>query len=93
MNRNTPIFNLLIVALVALGGCSSSPSPSATKKAGPPIQKIQGKAQVLDVAGPTSDAALNSGGPSVFIWEGKQRYRMFFRKTADVVQGLSLIHI
>jgi hypothetical protein len=34
-----------------------------------------------------TDAALNAGGPSVYIREGDHRYRLFLRTAADVVDG------
>jgi hypothetical protein len=34
-----------------------------------------------------SDAALNAGGPSVYIWEGAHRYRLFLRTAVEVVHG------
>ncbi|MGA3017434.1 MAG: hypothetical protein ABSF62_09980 [Bryobacteraceae bacterium] len=34
-----------------------------------------------------SDAALNAGGPSVYLWEGAHRYRLFLRTAAEVVHG------
>jgi hypothetical protein len=85
MNRNAHIFSFLLLALAALSGCSSKPSDSEAKKAGPGLQTIQGKAQVLDDF--SGDAVLNSGGTPVFLWEGKKRYRLFFRRTAEIADG------
>jgi hypothetical protein len=87
MNRSAGIFCFAVVTLAALGGCSSQPSAKDSKKAETVLDRIQGKAQVLIEAGGASDAALNAGGPSVYIWEGATRYRLFFRTPVEVVHG------
>jgi hypothetical protein len=87
MNRNTRIFCFLALTLAALGGCSSGPSAKDSKKAGTPLDKIQGKAQVLVESSGASDAALNAGGPSVYLWEGTHRYRLFLKTATEVVHG------
>ena len=84
MSRNVGIFILLSAALVALSGCSSNQPASETKKAAVVLDKIQGKVQVLVGA---SDSSLNNGGPSIYLWEGTHRYRLFSRTTADVTHG------
>jgi hypothetical protein len=86
MNRNARIFCFLVIALAALGGCSSQQAAKESKKAATVLDKIQGKAQVLDSAG-AADAALNAGGPSVYLAEGMHRYRLFLRTPVDVVRG------
>jgi hypothetical protein len=86
MNRNARMFCFLALALAVLGGCSSEPSKES-KKAGPPLDKIQGKAQVLVESTGATDAALNAGGPSVYLWEGTKRYRLFLRTAVDLVHG------
>jgi hypothetical protein len=89
MTRNTYVFGFLALALVGLAGCSSTPpvKPAATAS-----DKIQGKAQVmLDETGAT-DAALNAGGPSVYlIVDGLHRYRLFFNKPFEVQAGQEYI--
>jgi len=87
MNRNARIFYFLLIALAALSGCSSKPSAEESKKAEAAPHRIQGKAQVSVESGGASEAALNLGGPSVYLWEGAVRYRLFFRTAAEVVQG------
>jgi hypothetical protein len=87
MNRNSGVFTFLILTLVALGGCSSAPSDSETKKAAPQTQKIQGRVQVLTDPAGTGDAELNAGGPSNFLWEGTKRYRLFTRRKVELMQG------
>ncbi|MGB7761463.1 MAG: hypothetical protein WBL61_16655 [Bryobacteraceae bacterium] len=87
MNRNARIFCFLVLTLAALSSCSSGPPAKESKKAGTAPDRIQGKAQVLVVAGGATDAALNAGGPSVFLWEGMHRYRLFLRAPAEVTHG------
>ena len=87
MNRNARIFCFLVLTLAALVGCSSKPSAQDSKKAETALDKIQGKAQVLTESGGASDAALNAGGPSVYLWQGANRYRLFLRTPVDVVHG------
>ena len=87
MNRNAPIFSCLVLALATLGGCSSDQPAGEAKKAGPPPDKLQGRVEVvIDMPG-TGDGALNSGGPSLYLYEGKRRFRLFPRKTANLVNG------
>jgi hypothetical protein len=78
MNRNARIFCFLVLTLATLGGCSCKPSVKESKKAGTAPDKIQGKTQVLLAETTPADAALNAGGPSVYLWEGVRRYRLFF---------------
>ena len=87
MNRNARIFCFLVLTLAALVGCSSKPSAQESKKAETALDRIQGKAQVLVESSGASDAALNAGGPSVYLWEGAHRYRLFLRTATDVVHG------
>jgi hypothetical protein len=87
MNRSARIFCFLVLTLAVLGGCSSKPSAKESKKAETAPHRIQGKAQVLVESGGASDAALNSGGPSVYIWEGANRYRLFLRAPVELVHG------
>jgi hypothetical protein len=87
MNRNARIFCFLVLTLAALVGCSSKPSAQDSKKAETALDKIQGKAQVLTESGGASDAALNAGGPSVYLWVGARRYRLFLRTPVEVVHG------
>ena len=61
MKHNARICCLLALTLIGLNGCSSETSAKAAKKSGPPLDRIQGKAQVVDESGAT-DAALNAGG-------------------------------
>jgi hypothetical protein len=86
MSGNARIFCFLVLMLAMLGGCSSGPSATESKKAGPERDRIQGKAQVLAESG-AADAALNAGGPSVYLWEGMRRYRLFLRTAVEFVHG------
>lgn len=84
MNRNAYISLFLIIILVALSGCSSGPATEQSKKTGTTLHRIQGRAQVVPEAN-AADAALNAGGPTVFIWEGVRRYRLFLKTAVPVV--------
>ena len=84
MNRNARTFCFLVLTLAALGGCSSEPAAKESKKA---LDKIQGKAQVLVESGGATDAALNAGGPSVYLWEGTRRYRLFLKTAVEITHG------
>jgi hypothetical protein len=85
MIRNMYVFCFLVLTLVGLAGCSSEPSTKASKQATPP-DKIQGKALILDES-TASDAAMNAGGPSVYLVDGLNRYRLFFNKAFQVEAG------
>ena len=87
MIRNARIFYFLVLTLATLSGCSSKPSATESKKAETALDRIQGKAQVLVESSGASDAALNAGGPSVYLWEGARRYRLFLRTATEVVHG------
>jgi hypothetical protein len=84
MTRNTYDFSFLILTLAGLAGCSTEPSvkPTAT-----PPDKIQGKAQILLNESSSQDAALNAGGPSVYLVDGLNRYRLFLHKPFEVQAG------
>jgi len=84
MTRNTYGFCFLVLTLAGLGGCSSEP---AAKPAAVAPDKIQGKALVLLNESTALDAALNAGGPSVYLVDGLNRYRLFFNKAAQVDAG------
>jgi hypothetical protein len=87
MNRKTRIFCFLAFTLAALGGCSSGPAAKDNKKAASEPDRILGKAQVLIEQGGATDTAMNAGGPSVYIWIGERRYRLFLRTPVEVVHG------
>jgi hypothetical protein len=90
MYRNAHIFSLLVITL-ALAGCSSAPPAAEAKKPGPELVKIQGKLDsVIDPPG-TGDAGLNPGGNSLYLWEGKHRYRLFPKKTTELENGKEYI--
>ena len=84
MTRNTYVFCFVIFTLAGVAGCSSE--PSAKQVAAPP-DKIQGKALVLLSESTSLDAALNAGGPSVYLVDGLSRYRLFFNKAFQVEPG------
>src|ERR1044071_2647563 len=80
---------LTVGAAIALwSGCSSKPAGNEAKKAAAPLDRIQGKAQVLIEGGGAMDAALNAGSTSsVYIWEGLRRYRLFLKTPVEVKHG------
>jgi hypothetical protein len=84
MTRNTYVSCFLVLTLGALAGCSSKP-PSKQAAAAP--DKIQGKAQVNVGETTALDASLNAGGPSVYLVDGLNRYRLFFNKAFQVEAG------
>src|ERR1700685_846457 len=88
MTSNTYVSCFLVVALAGLAGCSSAP---ATKQAAPAPDKIQGKAQVVLTEATQLDASLNGGGPSVYLVDGLNRYRLFFNKASEVKPGQEYI--
>jgi hypothetical protein len=81
MTRNTYVFCFLALAVAGLAGFSSEPPP---KQAAAPPDKIHGKAQILLNESTALDAALNAGGPSVYLVDGLNRYRLFFNKAFQV---------
>jgi len=87
MNSNVRISCFLVLTLAALVGCSGERSAKDSKKAAIPLDKIQGKAQVLVESGGATDSALNAGGSSIYLWQGQRRYRLFLRTPVDIVHG------
>jgi len=83
MTRNACACCFLILILAGLAGCSSQPS----RQAAPIRDKIQGQAQAPLTEPTASDAALNAGGPSIYLVDGLIRYRLFFNKAVDVELG------
>ena len=85
MTRDTHAFCFLVISLTGLAGCSSEPSAKPTRST--PLDKIHGKAQVLTAETSASDTALNAGGPSVYLVDGLNRYRLFFNKPFQTEPG------
>jgi hypothetical protein len=83
MSRNTYVFGFFVLALAGLAGCSSKPP---IRQAAAP-DKIQGKAQVVLSESTSLDASINGGGPSVYLLDGLNRYRLFFNKAFQVEPG------
>jgi hypothetical protein len=83
MNRHVFLFCFLAASLAASLGCSSKP-PTQSRR---PLDRIQGKAQVLEEGGGASDTSLNAGGSSVYLWQGVRRYRLFLRTPVEIVHG------
>jgi len=84
MYRNRYVFCFLVLSLAALSGCSSGPSAKESKKAAAAPDKIQGKIQEVLSETTSTDAALNAGGPSLYILEGVRHYRLFFKTAMQV---------
>jgi len=87
MTRDTYVFGCLVVALAGLAGCSRE----LPKQAAPAPDKIQGKAQVVLSETSQLDASMNGGGPSVYLVDGLNRYRLFFDKASPVEAGKEYI--
>ena len=85
MTRNSYAFCFLLLTIAALAGCSSEPSTKSSRRAAP--DKIQGKAQIIVTETSASDTALNAGGPSVYLVDGLNRYRLFFNKAFPIEPG------
>src|ERR1700678_4533750 len=84
MTRDTYVFCFLVLPLAGLAGCSTKP-PAKQAAAAP--DKIQGKAQVVLSETTQLDASINGGGPSVYLVDGLNRYRLFFDKASQVEPG------
>lgn len=87
MDRNRYVFCFLVLTLAGLAGCSSEPSAKESKKGDRAPDRIQGKAQIVLAETAASDAALNAGGPSVYLWQGVRRYRLFLRTPFQIEPG------
>ncbi len=87
MNRHAHIFYVLVLTLAALAGCTSKPPAGESKKAAVKLDTIQGKVQIFADTTGSGDAALNPGGPAVYLWVGTQRYRLFSRTLLQVTPG------
>jgi hypothetical protein len=86
MNRNAYIVSLVVLTLAGFTGCSSKPA-GESKAPAIPVDKIQGKVQVNISETSAQDAAMNAGGPSVYLWQGMRRYRLFFNTPYTVNPG------
>jgi hypothetical protein len=91
MHSSAISFSFLALTLAALSGCSSGPPAKDANKAAVVLDKIQGKAQVLVGSIGAADAALNAGGPSLYVWQGTQRYRLFLRTAVELIHGQQYI--
>jgi hypothetical protein len=84
MNRKAYVFYSLTLTLAALAGCSSQPP---AEEAAVVADKIQGESQINLDETSGADAALNGGGPSVYLLGGMRKYRLFFNRAIDVAPG------
>lgn len=83
MIRNPYVYCFLAVALIGLTACSTTPPP---KEAAAALDKIHGKALVLN-ENTELDTSMNAGGPSVYLLDGMNRYRLFLNKAFPVAAG------
>jgi hypothetical protein len=88
MTRDTHSFCFLVLTLAGLAGCSSEPP---ARQAAVVPDKIQGKALIFLNESTALDAALNAGGPSVYLENGLNRYRLFLNKAFQVEPGQEYI--
>src|SRR5277367_2603360 len=84
MTRNTYFCCFLAGAVAGLGGCSSQP---VVKQAVAAPDKIQGKAQIAANETTDLDGSMNAGGPSVYLVDGLNRYRLFLNKAFPIEAG------
>lgn len=89
MHRTLSLFSILVIILTGLVGCSTKPA-AETQKPDHTHHQIQGKIQT-GAAGNAADAALNAGGPSLYLFEGVKRYRLFVKSPVEVVSGKEYI--
>jgi hypothetical protein len=80
-------FFLAALAIAGMAACSSGPRAKQASKSEAPLDKIQGKIQLLAQGAGSADARLNEGQPVLYLWQGVRRYTLFFRKPADIVPG------
>jgi hypothetical protein len=81
--RDWHTMSLLLLGLAGLAGCSNK---QPQKEAAAP-DKIQGKAQIILSETSALDASMNAGGPSVYLVDGLNRYRLFFNTPFQVEPG------
>src|SRR5947209_13476351 len=86
MHRKAFVFGLFVLTLGGLAGCSSDPGAKQSAKTAA-LDKIRGKAKIADWEAAANDAAVNAGGPSVYLLDGLHRYRLFFNKPIPVEAG------
>jgi len=86
MAVNVSNFGVLVLALAGLGACGSAPPAKESTKAAAAPDKIHGKA-VITAESTATDAALNAGGPSVYLVDGLRHYRLFFKTAIEVLAG------
>jgi hypothetical protein len=84
MTGSKHVLSLMLLGLAGLAGCSSAPPK---KESAAPTDKIQGKAQIVTTETTALDASMNAGGPSVYLVDGLNRYRLFFNKPFEVEAG------
>jgi hypothetical protein len=84
MTRNAHVAFFLFLGLVGLAGCSNEPP---AKTAAVTLDKIHGKALVALNETAAVDSAMSAGGPSVYLVDGLDRYRLFLKQAVELNPG------
>ena len=87
MSRQFRILCVVLFGVAVWSACSGSQADKQSAAASIPLEKIQGKAQKLIEQAGATDAALNAGGESIYIWVGLRRYRLFLKTPVEIDHG------
>jgi hypothetical protein len=87
MCRNAYVLCCLVLTVAVLGGCAGERSAKEPKNAGNVRETVQGKTQIMLTETNQTDKALSAGGPSVYVWQGMVRYRLFLKTPVEVEPG------
>jgi hypothetical protein len=82
MIRDRYVINLVVFGLAGLAGCSNAPPKKQAS-----ADKIHGKAQIVTSETSALDASMNADGPSVYLLDGLNRYRLFFHQPFQIDPG------
>ena len=87
MNRKPCLTWSLVLAVAALGACSSEKPAKDAAQTGVVMHRVKGKLQAAP--GSTgADTALNAGGKSIFIRSGLQQYRLFLKSAVEITPDM-----
>lgn len=87
MGRDRYVFSCLVLALAVFSGCASERSAKESTPVKPVRETIKGTAQIILTETNQTDKALSAGGPSVYIWQGTRRYRLFLKTPVEMEGG------
>jgi hypothetical protein len=87
MSRKAYVLFCLVLTMVVLGGCADERSADKSKNSRAVRDKIQGMAQIILTETNQTDQALSAGGPSVYLWQGSRRYRLFLKTPFEIEGG------